>query len=315
MPARLPHRLALLLLVLPACRATATSTQPPVASTPVPAMAKAEPLVEPLVERAVEPVDAANRCGAIAPVVERHEGDLTVPANPQPGDRGRWGFGEPRTWVGPPVPAAVPLYAGTAELVELRSVGDQLLATYDTPSGAPGCPDTFEQSCAQAIRLFDACGTELWSIDPVAFFLRGKTPRRVDNVLYQDGVLYFDEACTIASTRPKGRCGALIAVDPVAGTLLWRTAAMRSSGPLLLHQGWLVTVYHYLGQQSYVHLLRPSDGTIGLRMKVEGGRWDFAVAADGHLQLAAFGDHHMHYVMSDWDTNAPKLVRVPGYLD
>lgn len=273
-----------------------------------------EPAIEPAVEPPMEAV-ATGRCGAIAPVVERHEGDLTVPANPQPGDPGLWGFGLPRTWVGPPVPAAIPLYVGTAELVELRPVGDQLLATYDTPGGAPGCASAIEQSCPQTIQLFDDCGTRLWSVDPLDFFLPGKTARGVDNMLYQDGVLYFDEACRDASTRPKGRCGALIAIDPAAGTLLWRTAAMRSSGPLMIHEGWLITVYHYLGQQSFVHLLRPSDGRIALRKKVEGGNWDFAVAADGHLQLAAFGDSHMHYVMSDWDTDAPKLTRVPGYRD
>ncbi len=42
--------------------------------------------------------------------------------------------------------------------------------------------------------------------------------------------------------------------------------------------------------------LRPSDGALGLRMKVESGLWDLGVAADGHLQLAAFGVNHMHYV-------------------
>jgi hypothetical protein len=287
-----------------------------VTSAPTSATAEEPEVVAKLaVTPPVEAVATTNRCGTIAPVVERHEGDLTVPANPQPGERGRWHFGEPRTWVGPPVPAAVPLYVGTAELVELRNVGDQLLASYDTPSGAPGCADALERSCPQAIRLFDDCGTQLWSIAPGDFFLRGKTARGVETVLYHDGLLYFDEACTDASTRPMGQCGALIAVDPAAGKLLWRTTAMRSSGPLLVHQGWLIAVYQYLGQQAFVHLLRPSDGKIGLRMKVEAGHWDFAVAADGHLQLSAFGDNHMHYVMSDWDTDEPKLARVPGYRD
>lgn len=115
MRAPLPYRLPLLLFLLPACRATATSTQPPVTSAPTSATAEPEVLAEPAVARPVEAAAATNRCGTIAAVVERHEGDLTEPA---------------------PAPAR-------ADPFEMTFVGDVIFGRYHARGYAPIAEDGF----------------------------------------------------------------------------------------------------------------------------------------------------------------------------
>ena len=293
----------------------APTTGDPVSTTP--GMTAEDPKPTPLVVAVAPPADG---CGAAAPIVDRHEHDLTVPAHPQRAEPGTFVSGSlqadnARTWVGPPVPPFVPLYVGAAELAEIRPAGDALLAHYQTPGGGLGCENPFKQTCPQVIRAFDRCGAPTWSVDVRDFFAKGTVARRTEHWLYDGTTLYFDESCVDASTKPKGKCGSLIAMDPSTGKLVWRTAAMTSSGPLLMHDGWLVAVYHYLGQQPFVHLVRPADGKVALRQKIEGGLYDFGVQPDGHLQLTAFGENHTHYVMADWHTDAPKLTRVPGTKD
>lgn len=300
-------------IALAACRPTHTpARQPP---EPPAAVKPTARHVAPVVATTPGAIAIEPGCRPFDAVKDRHERDLIVPAapTPEPGASfkvGRNVVGETRRWVGPPVPATVPLYVGDAELSEVQRAGEDFVAVYRTPS-KPGCHVTERGACELVAKAFDRCGVATWTVDLGAVMSREGLDTH--GVLYADGVLYVNEACVPADTKPKGRCGALVAIDPTTGSTKWRTAAMVSSSGLLLHQGLIVTVYMYLGQTAWVHLVRATDGEIVLRQKVEGGNWDLKIAEDGHLQLAAFGDSRMHYVMSAWDTDKPRLVRVPGY--
>jgi len=310
------HRLVLLALALTLVACRRTETQP--TRAPVP-RASAEPVVV-----ATDPPPAtrpvvADACQPLEGLEERRERDLFVPAAPLPVEGRSYTDGDnvaghERRWVGPPVPASVPLYVGDAELSALTGAGDGFLAEYRTPvSGA--CRIDDHGGCKLFVKHFDRCGTETWTVELHAGKSKGAIGYDSAGILYRDGVLYFNEVCDPADVKPKGRCGALVAMDPTTQATKWRTAAMVSSSALLAHDGWIVTVYQYLGQRAHVHVLRASDREIALRQEVEGGLWDLEIAADGHLQLAAFGDSRMHYVMTAWDTAKPRLTRVPGYRD
>jgi hypothetical protein len=133
----------------------------------------------------------------------------------------------------------------------------------------------------------------------------------MQDIHYEDttGVLYFNEACQSYSREAGGKCSALVAVDPKAGKLLWRTPHLRSNGEFILHMDYLVSIYGFSGgEKPYVHVIRKRDGKVLLRKRIENANWALQIHPDGHLQTAAFGPRSIHYTMTGWDTGKPALT-------
>lgn len=317
--------LALALALLPACR----RADPPRPITPTPTHREpAPPLSEPIATTDPTPVTTPKpttppgECDPYRDLEDRRGGDLLVPARPSPPERplaggrlrthtdGALNAGAPRMWVVDPVPAFVPLTEGPAELFILDRVGDTFVATYRAPYGTGSCAlDDGATNCDFHVKAFDKCGAPQWAIHLNDFMSR-RDHLEMQDIRYDPdtAALYFNEACQSYSREAGGKCSALVAVDPKAGKLLWRTPPLRSNHEFMLYKGYVVSIYSFSQEKSFVHVIRKQDGKVLLRKAIEKANWDLQIHPDGHLQTAAFGPRSIHYTMTGWDEGKPALT-------
>jgi hypothetical protein len=272
-------------------------------------------------ERARDFVEASPRepNPYVVPPVRRG-GDLTVEVPPRTvagriGGRlrshvdGALSAGSPRTWVGPQVPYFVPLVEGTAELFLLDRVDDELMAFYRDPYGAKSCSLGDDTNCHYFVTLYDLEGQVRWS---VALHELLSAPRylEVQDIRYADGVLYFNEACQSYASGAQGKCSALVAYDPLAREIRWRTRPLISNGFILVHGDYVVCGYGFTSERDFVHVVRRRDGKVMQRLAVPKAPEHLAIGDDGLLEVTLYPGTQRTYALQGWDGPAPKLVRV-----
>ena len=208
--------------------------------------------------------------------------------------------------MGPQVPGFVSLMEETMELFLLDRVGDEFMAFYREPYGAGDCAAGGVANCRYFVRLYDIRGAELWRVE-LGDLLSRKTQLEVQDVRYGDGTLYFNEACQSYSSGAKGKCSALIAYDPVAGTKRWSTRNLVSNGEFLIHGDYIVSGYGFTGERDYVFVVRRSDGKVMHKASVKTAPETFTVADDGLLEVQLYSGHVL-FEFRGWDGRKPKLV-------
>lgn len=255
----------------------------------------------------------------IAPPV-RTEGDLTVHAPPkEPRDPGFVGRlrshtegsltkGSPRTWVGPQVPGFVALLVDTMELFLLDRVGDEFVAFYREPYGAGGCDTGSGNNCRYMARLYDIDGKEQWSV-MLHDLLSSSSQIEIQDMRYADGTLYFNEACQSYSSGAGGKCSALVAYDPVAKEVRWRTKHLVSNGRFLVHGDYVVTGYGFTSEKDFLYVVSRNDGSIMQQIPLRKSAETIEIADDGLLEVRIYPGTLKLFEMRGWDTAKPKLVK------
>jgi hypothetical protein len=296
------------------------SPAPSVATPPVEPAHRAEPEPaprEPVHRAGPEPMPREPNPYVVPPL--RQAGDLTVEAPPR-ATEGRAGGrlrahvdgalskGSPRVWVGPQVPYFVPLIEGTAELFLLDRVGDEFMAFYRDPYGASSCGLGDDANCLYVVRLYDLEGQERWSV-ALHEILSRPTYLEVQDVRWAEGTLYFNEACQSYASGAKGQCSALVAYDPVARAVRWRTRPLVSNGVFLIHGDYIVCGYGFTAERDNIHVVRRSDGKIVQRLPVPKAPEHFALGADGLLEVTLYPGTLRTYALQGFDGPRPKLVR------
>ncbi|MCB9717672.1 MAG: hypothetical protein H6712_27740 [Myxococcales bacterium] len=253
----------------------------------------------------------------VAPPI-RTAGDLTVHAPPhEPGERfggrlrthvdGALSKGSPRTWVGPQVPGFVVLLEDTMELFLLDRVGDEFMAFYREPYGAGSCEAGGTSNCRYYARLYDIEGHELWGV-ALHELLSASTQLEIQDVRYADGTLYFNEACQSYSSGAKGKCSYLVAYDPQAKEIRWRTKNLVSNGEFLIHGDYIVAGYGFTGERDFVYVVSRANGSIVHKVSVPKSAETFAIGDDGLLEVRIYPGTLKLFEMRGWDTSHPKLV-------
>lgn len=303
------------------------SSTPPggVSSTPSEPASLPEPEPrEPAVAVAVAVAEPREPNPYIAPPL-RTAGDLTVEAPPRApksdlGGRlrshveGALSKGSPRVWVGPQVPGFVPLMEDTAELFLLDRVGDEFMAFYRAPYGASSCGLGDDANCHYFVTLYDLEGNARWS---VALHELLSAPRylEVQDVRWADGTLYFNEACQSYSSGAGGKCSALVAYDPAAREVRWRTRPLVSNGDFLIHGDHIVTGYGFTNERDYVYVVRRSDGKIMQKVPVPKAAERFRLTDDGLLEATLYPGTRRLFAFEGWDGPKPRLVKVERQED
>jgi len=77
-----------------------------------------------------------------------------------------------------------------------------------------------------------------------------------------NGRLYFNEACQTYSREAGGECSSLLRVDPVQGTVDWRTAPLVSNNIILLHGEHVVAGYGFTAVPDTLFLIDRATGRI-----------------------------------------------------
>lgn len=319
-----------LAVVEPACGRTSVPLRP----TPAPSLAappsefvppsgsmgaieSVSPTRTPEPEPPPEPAPREPNPYVVPPV--RRGGDLTVEVPPRT-TAGRMGGrlrshvdgglskGSPRTWVGPQVPYFVPLVEGTAELFLLDRVGDEFMAFYRDPYGAGSCGLGDATNCHYLVRLYDLAGEVRWSV-ALHEILSRPTYLEVQDVHWADGTLYFNEACQSYASGAKGKCSALVAYDPVAQQVRWRTRSLVSNGDFLIHGDYIVCGYGFTSERDNLHVVRRRDGAVVKRLPLPRAPEHLGLGVDGRLEVTLYPGTLRTYAFVGWDGPSPTLVR------
>jgi len=297
---------------------TTSEPAPKIAVAPAPAAAPPDRAAEPPGPQ--QPTDP-NDCNPFIAPLSRIGGDLTVHAPPRKSERsfgsrmrahveGTLSAGSSRVWVGPQVPGFVPLLEGTAELFLLSHESDgSFLAFYRDPYGASSCSLSGHDNCAYVATLFAHCGEVMWSIG------LGDLLSRPDHLEIQDiqlggDTLYFNEACQSYSKDAKGKCSALVAVDPAANQVLWRTKPLVSNGVFFISGDYIVAGYGFTAERDTLSIVRRTDGRVMGRQRLPKAPQDIRLLEPGVIQVEVYGDTTFPFRMVGWETKSPKLVKL-----
>lgn len=159
------------------------------------------------------------------------------------------------------VPSRRPAYV-RAELDGLQlfiadSTADGWMAFYRGPLG--GAPNS--GNVAYRAILYGTDGSRAWDTN-LNRFLSRTDHLEVQDVRYANGRLYFNEACQSYSREAGGACSSLLAVDPVAGTVEWRTPPLTSNNVILLHGPYIVAGYGFTAEPDSLFLVDRATGRI-----------------------------------------------------
>ncbi len=303
---------------------SAPQTPPTLQPTPkiveTPAQAATPPEPSPDAQAPQQPADP-NDCNPFIAPLSRTGGSLTVHAPPRKSERsfgsrmrshvdGSLSAGSPRVWVGPQVPGFVPLLEGTAELFLLRHESDgSFVAFYRDPYGASSCDLSGNDNCKYVATLFAHCGEVMWSIG-LGGLLSRPDQLEIQDIQLEGDTLYFNEACQSYSKDAKGKCSALVAVDPVANKVLWRSKPLVSNGVFFISGDYIVAGYGFTAERDTLSIVRRSDGRVMGRQRLPKAPQDIRLLEPGVVEVEVYpGDTTYLFRMVGWETKSPKLVK------
>lgn len=210
-------------------------------------------------------------------------------------------------WIGPDVPAYVPLELGTSDLDLLDPrPGGGWIATYRERYEACSSP----RSCAATVKLFDGYGKETDSVSLGQFYSR-PDQLEVQDVRFADGVLYFNEACQTFSREAGGRCSSLVALDVASKKVLWRTRSLVSNNELRVIGGYVVAAYGFAGEPASITVLRRKDGAVMDRHALPGTNFEMRISGETLSVEIYHSIGTANFRLKDWEGTAPKLVALP----
>jgi len=129
-------------------------------------------------------------------------------------------------WNGPEVPSFIPIESGPRWLDLLDQNGTTYVALYrERPAEWTTLGNRNRSS---KVRLFDCSGKELASVLLDSYMSRPEH-LEVQDVRYDGSLLFFNEACQTYSREAGGQCSALVALDPIGKTVMWRTGSLVSN--------------------------------------------------------------------------------------
>lgn len=272
----------------------------------------------------------AGPCGAqVPPPPSRVAGSLVVESPPRPpkppfGARlrshidGSLTASSPRIWVGPDVPSFVQLTAGTLELflmdkVRIAAAGDAaedgFLAFYRDPYGASSCDLSSPANCSFGAALYHCSGKLQWVLGLNAFMSR--TDRlEVQDIRFDAGALYFNEACQSYSKEANGRCSSIVAVDTAAKKLLWRSPPLTSNGMFVVAGKHLITGYGFTAEPDFLFVLKRSDGSIAQRIPVATGPQRIELESPAEVVVELYDGAQLRFKLEGFDGEKPRLVKL-----
>jgi hypothetical protein len=211
-------------------------------------------------------------------------------------------------WIGPDVPAFVPLEVGTSELDLLDPApGGGWVATYRERIELCGLS---KGNCATLVKVFDGAGRETDSAALASFYSR-RDQIEVQDVRVADGVLYFNEACQSYSREAGGRCSSLVAIDLATKKVRWRTGSLVSNNEFRVVGPYLVAAYGFTGERASITVLRRNDGAVMDRRALPGTNYEMSTKGDVLSVEIYNAVGTAHFRLQGFDGPSPKLVALP----
>jgi hypothetical protein len=211
-----------------------------------------------------------------------------------------------KLWIGVDIPAHVPLQVDKLTIDLLDSApGGGWVATYRQPIST--C--LTKTNCEVVVKVFDK-KAETASV-PLNTFMSRPEHLEVQDVRYADGTVYFNEACQSYSKEAGGKCSSLVAVDPIARKVLWRTANLVSNNYFLVLDKYIVAAYSFTGEKGNVRVIRRSDGKV---MDAHPIAHNFEMQTSGdRLSIEMYyTDGTANFTMTGFEGASPKLTPLPN---
>ncbi|MBI3200343.1 MAG: hypothetical protein HYZ29_02300 [Myxococcales bacterium] len=247
----------------------------------------------------------------------RSAGGLTVPA--VPGKRryeftgrlrshtdGALSARSQRVWVGTPVPTFVPLASGTQELMLLDPTPNGYFAVYRDPYDASSCKLSGSKNCDNEVAAFDCSGKTLFRVPLKTFFSR-KDHLELQDARFAGDVVYFNEACQSYSSGAGGKCSSLVALDPYARKVLWRSPALTSNNRFKVYDKYIVTGYGFTAEPDFLFVIRRSDGKVMQKVGVPSAHEDL-IEGPGSIVAQMETGRGLLFTLEGFDGPSPKLV-------
>jgi hypothetical protein len=247
----------------------------------------------------------------------RSAGGLTVPSVParrryeftgrlRSHTDGALGAKSTRVWVGPPVPAFVPLASGTKELFVLDPAPGGYFALYRDPYDASSCTLGGSKNCESEVAAFDCSGKTSFRV-AITPFLSSKNHLEIQDVRFSRDVVYFNEACQSYSSQAKGKCSSLVAFDPYARKVLWRTSPLVSNNRFKIYDKYIVTGYGFTAEPDFLFVVRRSDGKVMQKVGIPSAHEDL-IEGPGSVLAQLEQGRGLLFSLEGFDGPGPKLV-------
>jgi hypothetical protein len=216
-----------------------------------------------------------------------------------------------RTWNGPEAPVAIPRQVGGLELFVLDEADGGYLAFYREPYNLGSCQLGGTTNCAYVARFYSRSGQLGWTVK------LAKVMSRPDHLEIQDirlagGVLYFNEACQSYANEAGGRCSSLVAIDPVARRVLWRTAPLVSNGRFLVRGCYLVAGYGFTSEPDALHLVDRATGAVRQTIRVSSSPERYALSKPDRLNVSLYSGVARRYALDGFDSGNGVIRELDG---
>jgi len=221
-----------------------------------------------------------------------------------------------RTWVGAAVPEAIPTQLGTLELFVLDRADGGYLALYREPYGLASCQLGTATNCAYEVRHYDRRGGLRWAL-PMDALLSRPDQLEIQDLRLAGGILYFNEACQGYAHDAGGACSALVAYDPRARAVLWRTAPLVSNGRFVVRGCYVIAGYGFTAELDTVKLVSRATGQVRQTVLVSSAPERYRLDEPGLLDVTLYSGAIRTYRLDGVTGPAARLVDLgapePGY--
>ena len=208
-----------------------------------------------------------------------------------------------REWAGPPIPEFVPKRLGTLELFILDDTDGGHLAFYREPYNLGSCTLGGAANCAYEARFYTHGGKLAWSL-PLGEVMSRPDHLEVQDLRFADGVLYFNEACQSYASGANGACSSLVAVDPAARRVLWRTDPLVSNGRFVVRACYVVAGYGFTAEPDAVFLVERGTGKVRQKIPVSSAPEQYTLVQPDQLRVTLYSGGARRYALEGFDTDA-----------
>jgi len=126
-----------------------------------------------------------------------------------------------------------------------------------------------------AVSRYDKKGAKEWSLGLQGFIKNKRL--EVQDIRYEDGVLYFNAVCIGYSSEENGECASLYAVNPITEKVLWNTPYLVSNNIFILEGEMIIAGYGFTAEPDYIFLIDKKSGEIVYKRKVDSAHNYFEV--------------------------------------
>ncbi len=213
------------------------------------------------------------------------------------------------TWAGAPLPPYVDERISTLELLLADRADGGTFALYREPYEQTSCQLAGGRNCKYIARFYSTQGKLRWALN-LSSVLSRPDQIEVQDIRLANGVLYLNEACQSYSAAAGGACSRLVAIDPVAKQVLWRTEPLVSNGRFRVRGCYIIAGYGFTDERDYVHLVDRGTGKVVQRILVSSSPGRLELVARDRLDATLYSGVVRRYRLVDVETDHGSLAEL-----